>query len=517
MTASGKISGTIFLIAVLSGSFAFSGNVYGQVFSGWQIPDAGSYSDSKGVITLSYDSPAGTTLYTYISPQTDFEISLQVKAETLGEVNIDPPGGGEAGAGEGFMVLLRPNASVFGIAIGINFEFRARGGGQFLVLRHNNIADYYGWPYDWTPLVYNSLEYNDGSSFWQYSSPEVKANAPVKPDVWYTMKLKIQHTPFVITAEVLTENGTLLGSFPTSDMNNFSFEDIKCVCVSSAWGGTFYVRNFTMTGVSPVVDSVISISAEPSVTLGFPVNIYGSLTNGGVALANELVVLKYSFPGAEEWYPISSTYTDVNGNYNVQWINTATGTFTLRAEWKGNSTLPSANAYVTLNSLPSQKGIFFLESNSTVTSLAFNSTSAELSFAVSGPSETSGYVKATVAKSILPNGANAKVYLDGKKLSYELRETPDSWLLAFNYQHSAYIVTLDLKSDKPSVNPFDSENSIWILGAIAASCFVLIFGIFIQKTKRANTERTKSAVAGRFTLKNASVRLNYHEQISFGH
>lgn len=487
MTAS-KIVLTLFLMAVLSSGFAFSGIAYGQTFNGWQIPDAESCSDSDGVITLSYDSPVGTTLYTYISPQTDFEISLQVKAETLGEVNIDPPGGGVAGAGEGFMLLLRPNASVFDKAIGINFEFRARGGGQFLVLRHNDLADAYGWPYDWTPFVYNSLEYNDGSDFWQYSSPEIRANAPVKPDVWYTMRLSIQQTPFIITAKVLTENGTLVGSFPISDMNNFGFEDIRCVCISSAWGGIFYVSNFTMNGgVSLIEPTIISISAEPSITLGSPVDIHGSLTNGGLALANELIMLTYSFPGAEEWYPIGSTYTDADGNYNAQWINTATGTFTLKAEWKGNNSFPEASATVTLNSLPSQVGVFFVESNSTVNSLAFNSTSAELHFTVSGPNGTSGYVKATVAKSLLPDGAGAKVYLDGKQLSYELQETLDSWVFAFSYQHSAHIVTLDLKPDWPAISPFDSENSVLILGAIAASCLILLFGIFIQKKRRPAT------------------------------
>jgi hypothetical protein len=418
------------------------GNLYAdaKTFLGWQVADdSGDYAESDGVITLSgNEQNAGTTLYKYISPQTDFEISLQVKAETLGEVHRDP-----SGAGEGFVILLRPNASVFGVALGINFELRARGGGQFLVLRHNNVADTYGWPYDWTPFIYNSLEYNDGSSFWQYSSSEVKANAPVKPDIWYTMKLKIRQAPFLITSEVLTENGTLLGSFPISDINNFGFGDIKCVGISSGFGGTFYVRNFT-NGVSTIGDTVVSISAEPSITLGSPVHIYGSLTNGGVALPNELVMLKYSFLGAEEWYPIGSALTDASGNYSIQWINTATGTFFLRAEWKGNDELSGAYADITLNSLPSQSGIFFVESNSTVTSLSFNSTTSELSFTVSGPSGTSGYVKAAIAKNLVSNAENIRVYLDGNLLNYGITSNEDSWFLFFTYTHSEHNVNVDL-------------------------------------------------------------------------
>ena len=44
---------------------------------------------------------------------------------------------------------------------------------------------------------------------------------------------------------------------------------------------------------------------------------------------------------------------------------------------------------------------FSVESNSTVTDLAFNSASQELSFTVSGPSGTTGYVDAYKAKSLM--------------------------------------------------------------------------------------------------------------------
>jgi hypothetical protein len=313
--------------------------------------NGGNYSESGGIITLSGNEEfAGTTLYRNIFPQTDFEISLQVKAETLGEVHRDPNG-----AGEGFLIMLRPNASVFGALIGVNFELRARGGGQFLVNRHNSVADAYGWPYDWTPFVYNSLEYNDGSSFWHYSLPEVLEKAPVKPDIWYTMILEVQQTPFIITAEVLTENGTLLGSFPIDDISNFGFSDIGCIGISSGFGGTFYVRNFKISGVSSVGPTAISIFAQPNVTLGFPLSIFGSLENNDIALSNELVMLKYSFAGADEWYPISSVYTDGDGNYESQWICAATGIFTLSAEWKGNGTYPRALANATVTCIPIQQ------------------------------------------------------------------------------------------------------------------------------------------------------------------
>jgi hypothetical protein len=255
------------------------------------------------------------------------------------------------------------------------------------------------------------------------------------------------------------------------------------LAISSGFGGEFYVRNFTIMDAQPANSASLTIAAEPSVIVGSPVNIHGSVTTDGVGLPNELVVLKYTFPGAEEWYPIGSAYTDTAGNYSIQWVNIATGAFTLRAEWEGNSDLPRASANVTLNSLPSQNGVFFGESNSTVTSLAFNSTTSELSFTVSGPSGTSGYVKATVAKSLLPNGAETTIYLDGNQLSYELHETADSWVFTFNYHHSMHTVTIDLSLNQTPENPFVGEDSVWILAVVAATLLILVLGVFLQKKK----------------------------------
>jgi hypothetical protein len=88
--------------------------------------------------------------------------------------------------------------------------------------------------------------------------------------------------------------------------------------------------------------------------------------------------------------------------------------------------------------------IFSVESNSTVTELAFNSTSSELTFVVHGPSRTAGYVKATIAKSLIPNTKNIKVYLDEKQLNYEVTSNTDSWLLSFTYTHSTHQVSINL-------------------------------------------------------------------------
>ena len=377
-----------------------------------------------------------------------------------------------------------------------------------------------------------------GAPFGIHAQPSI-----VETDVWYTMKLIVQKTPFNVTAQVLDENGTLLGSHSISDSTNFTFEDIKCIALGSGWGGEFYIRNISELPPSPKFsyspsnaathvpivfnasrssdpqgpivnytwlfgDGVINSTDQPviahvfsdpgvfNVTLtvansagmqastsqtvhvlqstylsistdsstaavGSAVNVYGRLFDYyGTGLTNEPVVLSYTFAGADSWFPVTSAFTDDTGNYGMQWVNPASGAFTLKTEWQGNETYAGASSTSTLSSLPYLGQVaFFVESNSTVTALAFNSTTSELSFSVSGPSNTSGYVKATIAKSIVPNAENIKIYLDGNALNYSLTSQGDAWLLTFTYSHSTHKLSLFLGESSPELSYADMTTS----------------------------------------------------------
>jgi hypothetical protein len=173
------------------------------------------------------------------------------------------------------------------------------------------------------------------------------------------------------------------------------------------------------------------------------------------------VVLSYTFPGANDWIPISSDQTNEAGQYNVQWINSASGTFTLKTEWNGDATYDGASNTTTLSFLPYQsQQVFIVESNSTVSQLAFNSTSAELSFTVSGVEGTTGFVKATIAKSLISNGADVTVFLDGNQLNYTLTSTDESWVLLFNYSHSTHEVAVYMGSMVPVQSPSPSPTAV---------------------------------------------------------
>jgi PKD repeat protein len=218
------------------------------------------------------------------------------------------------------------------------------------------------------------------------------------------------------------------------------------------WTGDQY----TLSAETPMITldcmkivTSISISTSSSSTIvGFSIGIAGRLTDEyGNGLTNEVVVLYYATYGVNTWNLITSDATDAFGNYSAVWVPSATGTFTIKAEWAGNSTDSGASRNVTLGCVPyKDQYVFSVESNSTISELVFNTTSMELSFTASGPSGTRGYTRVTVAKSLVANATNIKVYLDGNQLNYSIASTDDSWLLTFNYTHSTHKVAVDLNA-----------------------------------------------------------------------
>ncbi len=134
--------------------------------------------------------------------------------------------------------------------------------------------------------------------------------------------------------------------------------------------------------------------------VGSYVNVTGRLSDqNGNSLANKTVVLSYSVGNGTSWSDIGSGKTTAAGEYSIQWLIPASGTFTLKTQWAEDQSYLGSSNSTTLSILPylAQK-VFFVESNSTVTGLMFNSSDLTLGFTVSGPSGTKGYVKTTISK-----------------------------------------------------------------------------------------------------------------------
>ena len=149
------------------------------------------------------------------------------------------------------------------------------------------------------------------------------------------------------------------------------------------------------------------------------------------------------------------------------------------------SPTPSPNPTMTPTPIPvPNQSFFFVESNSTVTELFFNSTNSELSFTVSGPPDTTGYVKVTIAKSLVTSVQNVKVYLDGQQLNVAITSNEDYWLLNFDYTHSTHHVTVSLNADTTAKQTLSLDYRLLTIIIITIAVATSILFGYIKLAKR---------------------------------
>jgi N-acetylneuraminic acid mutarotase len=131
---------------------------------------------------------------------------------------------------------------------------------------------------------------------------------------------------------------------------------------------------------------------------------------------------------------------------------------------------------------------FTVQSNSTVTDLVFDNQKQELSFNVTGPSGTSGYVNVTVAKSFLASVDNLKVYVDGTQVTSNVSSNETSYFMDFNYTHSTHQVKIDFASESTSFLGFSLAGWVVAIVLVAAMLAVLVMLFFRKKQKQVKPE-----------------------------
>jgi len=178
---------------------------------------------------------------------------------------------------------------------------------------------------------------------------------------------------------------------------------------------------------------------------GYHVAINGTVTCNDEVLSGTPILLAYSVTNGATWNDITLTTTDSTGAYDAVWLPDATGNFLVRAVWNGNTTFPSSSVNVALAVTPFEEKTFFsVTSNSTITNLVFKSLSRKLSFSISGPSGTTGFVEVTIAKYLIADISKLNISLNGTDLSYTATSTDDVWRLVFTYHHSTHDIVVNL-------------------------------------------------------------------------
>jgi hypothetical protein len=127
--------------------------------------------------------------------------------------------------------------------------------------------------------------------------------------------------------------------------------------------------------------------------------------------------------------------------------------------------------------------VFTVNSNSTITEFAFNSTSKQLSFLASGPSNTHGYVEVYMPKSLVSDMSQLTAYIDGRQIDFSSRSQGDSWIITFSYSHSQHLIIMAISGNAVQPSTDYSGYLIYII-PVAVAAAVAVIALSLLKRKK---------------------------------
>jgi hypothetical protein len=379
-----------------------------------------------------------------------------------------------------------------------------------LIIYHGDVGEFHmgngALEQDANWLNTNPTYANFGVKLSNFNWYGVSSSAPMQPNIWHQIAGVWSKGAFL----KIYVDGVLAGEnnfIPSLDLNNpgSSFPSSLGVVSQDRWNVPDFFKGqisnvmifnkaLTTQEMNALYDDVpIPTVARPILNLtcksstsysGFNVEIKGNLSVNGTAIPDAPIVLSYSVNGGKSREDLTLVYTDSDGRYSAQWLPSVTGNYLVKATYEGDEGILAASSEIVnfaVTQFAEKNVLFSVSSNSKVTSLAFNSTTLELSFTVSGASGTTGYAEVTLAKSLVSNPENIKVYLDGNHLSYEVTSNEDSWLLTFTYTHSTHNVIVSLATSENRTASLGNE--LLIIGA-AIIVVVIVAGLLVYFKKR---------------------------------
>ena len=226
----------------------------------------------------------------------------------------------------------------------------------------------------------------------------------------------------------------------------------------------------------------LSVSCQSS-TIGsnFKVRINGSLVFAEKGLSGVPIQLSYSVNGGTSWNDLTLVSTDSGGGLLAIWTPFVTGEYLLKAEFAGSANYSKTSTIVSFAIVPFEDQTFF-SVNSTLSEVNFNSTSRQLTFTVSGPPNTTGYVDVYIPKTVINDVSGLFVYFDGNQIPYAVESAGDSWLISMSYHHSTHEVVMKLESSPAGISQNLAEE-VTISALIITPIAILTVSIALRKRK----------------------------------
>lgn len=239
---------------------------------------------------------------------------------------------------------------------------------------------------------------------------------------------------------------------------------------------------------------IIAFSCQSSTSAtAIDVIINGNLTYNQVGIDEKPVHIAYSISNGRSWESLTSVNTDAYGKFTVEWRPSVTGNYLINASYDGDGIYLDTAATVDLAILPltadSSGQLFSVASNSTISDLTFDSTARQIRFTVSGPTGTTGFVDAYIAKSLISDISTLNVTSEGNQLDYTVMSQQDSWLIQFTYHHSTHAISICLGTQDMGP-PAGTGTSLFIeVGVLAFTVSVFVTAIvLIRKYKQPPTK-----------------------------
>lgn len=239
---------------------------------------------------------------------------------------------------------------------------------------------------------------------------------------------------------------------------------------------------------------------------GFNVQIQGSITYNGHGLPSAGIQLFDSVSGGATWQDLTYVITGNDGAFTCTWNPSASGNYVIRAIWAGDNEYSNATATYNFAVQPlnnQDQNVFSVTSNSTLTSLTFDSATNQLSFGVSGPSGTTGLTTVCIPQSLIPDASRINVMLDGSPINYTSASEGNVWILTFTYSHSSHTIVIALGSAatatspvatqtltaSPTATPAVPESSTWTTLPLLIASITLSIVFARKKTKKETVKR----------------------------
>ena len=233
---------------------------------------------------------------------------------------------------------------------------------------------------------------------------------------------------------------------------------------------------------------ILDVSGKGTATsTGLKVEIKGKLSYNGAAISGESVLISYSVTGGKDWQSLTLVNTGSDGGFIVAWTPPVTGDYLIKATWEGNSAYNEVSTAINLALTPyTEENWFSVTSNSTISALAFNSATKELSFTVSGPDSTIGHVNVYIPKSLINDISDLNVKVDETEVTYSSESEGDTWLISFSYSHSEHKVTLDLSAASSNTDDAFGGSIIYVV-IVAVVVAVAAVATLVFRRKRQHT------------------------------